>query len=197
VVKPLIESELAVQTDETRELLEAGMVPRRQVEIRDLHTFARERINGTKGLPDAFKEDLLLRYGLEEAGDGSLVPRPSLDVTAVVKDGKVETPARKVLEESLDEDIKRERDKLAAARPTVIRGQGAATRGDGERERRRENELAEGADEGQGAGSGNGGGAPPRTRTRLSGWRAGVVAAHGGDSKVLDRMAERNREQVS
>lgn len=188
VVTPLVESEVAASTDETRELLESGMVPRRQVELRDLRTIAHDKIKASK-LPEPFIEDLLLRYGLEESADGELHPRPALDVTAEMDGEKVTKTARKALEESLDEDIERERVKLAAARPTRVSGLGASTAGDGEG-RKRQRAVEESGEDGDGEDGDGGNGSAPRPRE--SGWRAGLRAA-GVDPAKLAKM---NRESV-
>jgi len=124
----LVESRVQERLEDHRTLIESGMVPRRQVELRDLHRIARDVISDSK-LPSSFVEDLNLRYGLEESDDGTVTARPSLDVQAEYEgagdDRRIVKSAKKVLEEALAEDIKRERLKLAEARPTRVHGQGA------------------------------------------------------------------------
>lgn len=123
VIKEEADSLLESKLDEERDLIraEARADADRQVALRDMRDRAHEMIEATK-LPDGWKASLKSRYTLEEGQ-----PSDQLDqVDEVDDEGRVSKPAISFLEEAVEEDIKEQRKLLAEAKPTKVRGQGAA-----------------------------------------------------------------------
>jgi hypothetical protein len=129
-VKSLVESAVA----DERELIraEARADADRQLALRDMRDDAHRRITEAK-LPDAFASRAKAQFEIREDG-----PTPGLDVVDDVDDdGAVTTKAADKLQEAVDAAIQDQRELLAAANPTTVRGQGPgapAKRGEGEEE---------------------------------------------------------------
>jgi hypothetical protein len=129
-VKTLVEAAVA----DERELIraEARADADRQLELRDLRDAAHRQIQEAK-LPEAFASRAKAQFDLGDEG-----PTKSLDVVDDVDDdGKVTKKAADKLQESVAAAIADQRELLAAANPTAVRGQGPGTpakRGEGEDE---------------------------------------------------------------
>jgi hypothetical protein len=129
-VKTLVESAVA----DERELIraEARADADRQLALRDMRDEAHRRISEAK-LPEAFSNRAKAQFEIKEDG-----PTPGLDVVDEVDDdGKVTTKAAAKLQEAVDSVIQDQRELLASANPTAVRGQGPgapAKRGEGEEE---------------------------------------------------------------
>ena len=129
-VKALVESAVA----DERELIraEARADADRQLELRDMRDTAHLRITEAK-LPGAFASRAKAQFEITQSG-----PTPGLDVVDDVDDdGKVTKKATEKLQESVDGAIADQRELLAAANPTAVRGQGPGApvkRGEGEDE---------------------------------------------------------------
>jgi hypothetical protein len=104
----------------------------RQLELRDLRDAAHRQISEAK-LPQAFSNRAKALFELRENG-----PTPGLDVVDDVDDeGHVTKKAADKLQEAVDGAIQEQRELLAAANPTAVRGQGPGTpakRGEGDEE---------------------------------------------------------------
>lgn len=98
----------------------------KQVGVRDLLTIARDRITSAKGIGDAAKEDLLLRFGVRDLGNGVLEAAAELDVKPELEGDTVKKTSAQVLEAKLEGAIKRERDKVQGSpgAQTRVGGQG-------------------------------------------------------------------------
>jgi len=129
-VKTLVESAVA----DERELIraEARADADRQLELRDMRDAAHRQITEAK-LPDAFANRAKSQFQLTETG-----PTPGLDVVDDVDDdGNVTKKASEKLSEAVTAAIQDQRELLAAANPTAVRGQGPGTpakRGEGDDE---------------------------------------------------------------
>jgi hypothetical protein len=129
-VKALVETAVA----DERELIraEARADADRQLELRDLRDTAHRQIAEAK-LPEAFTSRTKALFEIKSSG-----PTPALDVVDDVDDdGAVTKKAADKLQEAVTEAIQDQRDLLAAANPTAVRGQGPGTpvkRGEGEEE---------------------------------------------------------------
>ena len=139
-VKTLVESAVA----DERELIraEARADADRQLELRDMRDEAHRQICEAK-LPDAFASRAKAQFEIKANG-----PTPGLDVVDDVDDdGKVTKKAAVKLQESVDAAIQDQRELLAAANPTAVRGQGpgappSAARARRSRRRARERSTA-------------------------------------------------------
>ena len=117
LVRGLFEAELEAERESARAEVEA--VADRRVELRDLRDTARTLIEGS-GLPEQFQAPLLSRYSIINGR-----PTDALNVMeAVSDDGSIEKSAEEVLTEAVNEDLKLEREKVAAITPTRVRNQG-------------------------------------------------------------------------
>jgi hypothetical protein len=129
-VKALVESAVA----DERELIraEARADADRQLELRDMRDVAHRQISEAK-LPEAFSSRAKAQFEIKQEG-----PTTGLDVVDDVDDdGKVTKLASVKLQEAVDCAIQDQRELLAAANPTAVRGQGPGTpakRGEGEEE---------------------------------------------------------------
>jgi hypothetical protein len=129
-VKTLVEAAVA----DERELIraEARADADRQLDLRDMRDAAHTQISESK-LPEAFASRAKALYEIADNG-----PTPALDVVDDVDDdGKVTKKATEKLTESVAATISDQRELLAAANPTAVRGQGVgapAKRGEGEDE---------------------------------------------------------------
>jgi hypothetical protein len=129
-VKALVESAVA----DERELIraEARADADRQLELRDMRDAAHRQISEAK-LPEAFASRAKARYEITDHG-----PTPDLDVVDDVDDdGNVTKKASEKLSESVGAAVQDQRELLAAANPTAVRGQGPGTpvkRGEGDEE---------------------------------------------------------------
>ena len=129
-VKALVESAVA----DERELIraEARADADRQLELRDLRDTAHRQISEAK-LPTVFASRAKAQFEITGSG-----PTPALDVVDDVDDdGKVTKQAAAKLQEAVDAALQDQRELLAAANPTAVRGQGPgapAKRGEGEEE---------------------------------------------------------------
>ena len=114
-----------------RELIraEARADADRQLALRDMRDEAHRQISEAK-LPGAFSSRAKAQFEIREDG-----PTPGLDVVDEVDDdGKVTKKAADRLQEAVDAAIQDQRELLAAANPTTVRGQGPGTpakRGEG------------------------------------------------------------------
>jgi len=117
-----------------RELIraEARADADRQLDLRDMRDTAHRQIAEAR-LPDAFAEQARSMFALNEDG-----PTAALDVVDEVDDeGKVTRTAEDKLQEAVTAVIASQRELLASANPTRVRGQGpgaAAKRSEGEGE---------------------------------------------------------------
>jgi hypothetical protein len=119
----LVESALADERDEVEVRTQAHAD--RRIELRDLRDRAHALIENA-GLPEKFAEQSKSKFDL--TGDG---PTPSLDVLPEIdSEGSVVKDAVTVLNESVNDEIKSQRDLIATINPTRVRGQGASG-GDG------------------------------------------------------------------
>ena len=129
-VKALVESAVAGE----RELIraEARADADRQLELRDMRDTAHRQISEAK-LPTVFASRAKAQFEITGSG-----PTPALDVVDDVDDeGKVTKQAGAKLQEAVDAAVQDQRELLAAANPTAVRGQGPgapAKRGEGEEE---------------------------------------------------------------
>jgi hypothetical protein len=129
-VKTLVESAVA----DERELIraEARADADRQLALRDMRDAAHLRISEAK-LPQAFASRAKAQFEIREDG-----PTPSLDIVDEVDDdGNVTKKATARLQEAVDASVQDQRELLAAANPTAVRGQGPGSptkRGEGEEE---------------------------------------------------------------
>jgi hypothetical protein len=111
---------------------ERDLVPRDEAERLGREASARENMQRALArrakvlieaakLPPTSTADLLERYGVEDADNGTLKVGGSLALIEAVTDGdgKVEKTSTKVLEDELDRVLKVERKKLSEAAPTV------------------------------------------------------------------------------
>jgi hypothetical protein len=127
-VKTLVEAAVAGE----RELIraEARADADRQLELRDMRDAAHRQISEAK-LPTVFANRAKAQF--EITNDG---PASALDVVDDVDDdGNVTKQAAAKLQEAVDAAVQDQRELLAAANPTAVRGQGPgapAKRGDGE-----------------------------------------------------------------
>jgi hypothetical protein len=129
-VKTLVESAVA----DERELIraEARADADRQLELRDMRDTAHRQITEAK-LPDAFANRAKSQFQITDTG-----PTPGLDVVDDVDDdGNVTKKSSEKLQEAVQAAVQDQRELLAAANPTAVRGQGPGTpvkRGEGEEE---------------------------------------------------------------
>jgi hypothetical protein len=104
-----------------------------QSRVRDLRDHARRRILEAKGIGEAARTDLLERFGVRDSGNGVLEAKAELDVAPEYEgtgdDRTVKKTRVQVLDASLDEAFKRERDRVKEAAPTRVAGQGAGANG--------------------------------------------------------------------
>lgn len=95
-------------------------------QVRSLHMAAAQLIEAAP-LPPAAKANLLEDYGLVESDDDdTVVPGRALRLieAEVDADGKVTKPAKTVLREAIDDDVKRVRNTLRESAPSVPRAPG-------------------------------------------------------------------------
>ena len=117
LVRELFEEELEAERENVRADVEAAAD--RRVELRDLREAARDLINEAE-LPDEFKSELRDRYQLVNGR-----PTDALNVMEEVEeDGSIARTAEQVLVESVETDIRRASELVAAASPTRVTGQG-------------------------------------------------------------------------
>lgn len=94
----------------------------RRVQLTQFAAAAEKQISESK-LPESWKADLVGKFRLEESGS----PTAALDVVDDVDDsGEVTKTAAEKLTEAVEAEIKRERDRLAEASATRVRGQGTS-----------------------------------------------------------------------
>jgi hypothetical protein len=102
----------------------------RQIRIRELREDAHTQIDGSK-LPEPIRVELKRRFDIQENGEATA----ALDVVAELEDERVVKTDREVLRESVEEEIKHQRELVASLSPTRVTGQGAVTDPDKPRER--------------------------------------------------------------
>jgi hypothetical protein len=133
----LVEARLESKLEEERDLIraEARADAQREVQLTKLELQAHRLIEAS-GLPDKWRESVREQFRLSEAGE----PTPSLDVLDEIDEyGNVLKTAQAQLEESVLAELGRQRELLAAANPTRVRGQGPArpaSGGDAEKQRK-------------------------------------------------------------
>jgi hypothetical protein len=111
----------ALQESGTRIRAEARVDADRTIEVRDMRDRAREMVEAAK-LPPQFAAESIAKFGLIEGE-----PTEALDLfEAYDADGKIEKTAMEVLEESVEQEIARQRALVGSLRPTRVRGQGAS-----------------------------------------------------------------------
>lgn len=123
-VRPLVEQ---VVEDERETIhAEARAQAGRAVKLRDLRDTAHRQVQESR-LPESWKAEVRTKFDLEESG-----PTKGLDVVDEIdpETGDVVKTAEQVLTESVDTEIKRQRELLAAVQPTRVRGQGPRRSGD-------------------------------------------------------------------
>lgn len=127
-VDTLVETRLTAEREEhDRKAAEE----REDARLLRLGAHARSIIEAAK-LPKASAELLLADWDAREGDDETVEAGAKLRlVEAVVEDGEVKKPARQVLAEKLDEDMKRVRGALAEAGPTVPWAPGGSRDGEG------------------------------------------------------------------
>ena len=122
-VSGLVESKVTERLDAERELIraEARADAQREIALTKFERYAHDRIAEAK-LPSKFEEQLREQFALsEESGE----PSDALNVFDDVDDkGEVTTSAQAKLREAVDKAIGKQRELLAEANPTRVRGQG-------------------------------------------------------------------------
>lgn len=129
-----ISSLVEAKMEEERESIKAEVKAEadRRVQLTEMAASAKEQISESK-LPPSWQASLVEKFSLVEGA-----PTADLDITPDVDDsGEVTKTAEEKLREAVEAEIKRERERLAEASPTRVRGQGGKA-ADGE--------LEEGAD---------------------------------------------------
>lgn len=117
-VRGLVEATLDVERESIR--AEARADAQREVELTRLEAEAREIIRES-ALPAGWQAEMRQRFRI---ADGE--PTPGLDVYDEVDEfGTVTRTAAQVLRESIEDEVAHQRELLAEARPTRVRGQGA------------------------------------------------------------------------
>jgi len=117
----MIKSAVEPHVNSLREAVQAEVAKdRARNELRELHLEAVQRIEAST-LKGAAKQNLMDDYALTESADGTLVPGRALALVEAQTDesGKVVKTAKAVLREQVDADIKRARNVLREAAPTV------------------------------------------------------------------------------
>lgn len=115
MIAEAVEVERETMRDEIRDELAATG------RIRALSTQAKGLIEAAKGIGKTAKADLLEAYAVTDGDDDTVTPGRSLALieAEVDAEGKVTKPARKVLEEAIEGDIKRIRNIVRESAPSV------------------------------------------------------------------------------
>lgn len=122
----LVEAAISAERDAIH--AEASALAERKLTVRDLRDKAHEIIEADRRLPQAWKAQVKGVFDLTEAG-----PTPALDVIEDIDDeGAVIKTAEAKLVESVQAEVARQHDLLAAANPTRVSGQGPTRVEEGE-----------------------------------------------------------------
>lgn len=137
----LVEAAVEQERDVMRAEVEASA--NRKVDLRDMRDLAHEQIAEAK-LLGRQQESLRKRFDLQENGE----PQAELDVVDEVDDdGKTTKTAKAKLKEKVQEAITEQRELLAEANPTRVRGQGPGKTAPGEKEKKDPKDKKDGDDE--------------------------------------------------
>jgi hypothetical protein len=113
----LVEARIAEERDLLRE--ETTADADRRVQLQELLAQAQRLVQESK-LPEPFQKAVLKRYTIEEGR-----PSTALDVIDEIDgEGNVVKEAEEILRENVQSDIAEQKELLAAANPTAVRGQG-------------------------------------------------------------------------
>jgi ribosomal protein L37AE/L43A len=132
-VQVFITSLVEAAVEEGREEIVAEVEAKadRRVALTEMAAAAEKQISEATQLPESWRAELVSKFSLVEGA-----PAPALDVVDDVdENGEVTKTAAEKLREAVEAEIKRERDRLAEASPTRVRGQGGSS-----------TEIKEGAD---------------------------------------------------
>lgn len=123
-VKTAVDEQIPTIRESVREEFAAG------TELEALHTEAVRLIEASP-LKGAAKANLLEDYGLTDEGDK---PKPGRALALIEAErddaGKVVKTAKQVLRDAVDEDVKRQRNILREAAPSIPRAPGGGNEGD-------------------------------------------------------------------